>query len=80
MSYDDEELQASYIAQHTPNENVLLPCPFCGSKGAARYSDGGLWGVARCTKNGCGVQQIAYKNLNRAIELWNTRTVKAVQS
>lgn len=49
----------------------LLPCPFCGSK--PRIIQHEFWPAVKCSNTDCGVQQFTFKDLDRAIKLWNTR-------
>lgn len=61
----------------------LLPCPFCGGKGAVKKCTGGYWATcynsdALVVKDNVEHCKITvgtniYENEEKAIEVWNTR-------
>lgn len=54
-----------------PDEQKLLPCPFCGS-GAVRCDHNDYAWFAECEK--CGANQPADPDLSEVRRAWNTRT------
>ena len=51
----------------------LLPCPFCGGQAKSKISQDEMWAIVECQNDHCAVKQFAYKNMDKAVKLWNTR-------
>lgn len=70
--------ETSTTRERELDEAVLLPCPFCGSRGYVFERDAAYW--AYCTNDDCGAETNGSKDRSEAIANWNRRALPAPSS
>lgn len=65
------DIQRAMLAARLAEQGVLIPCPFCGGRGMARYFDGK--GAKWVSCEYCAVDGAIDDAKKVALQNWNTR-------